>query len=79
MQHFEFADEQWHAQQEEMSYLEEYEEEQSKWYNENLRSSYYEWEDFIYAEWKNNNYIEAEDKESNINVYYYTNSKIEKK
>ena len=75
MQDYEHAQEQWDAQYEEISYSEEYEEEQNKWQNENIRKSYSEWEDFILAEWNNGSHSEAEDKESNINVYYYPHSK----
>lgn len=78
-QQSEYADDYWYEQQEEMNNFEEYEEERSMLHNDNVRSKYYEWEDFIYAEWRNGIYIEAEDKESNINVYYYPYSEIKKK
>lgn len=78
MQAYEFAQEQWDAQYEEMSYSEEYEEEQNKWHNENLRNLYSKWEDFILAEWNDGNHSVKEDKESNINVYYYPHTKIKK-
>ena len=56
---------------------ENYEEEQSKYYNDGIRSSYREWEDYLKATWMNGDLLEKELKETNINVYYYPNTRIE--
>ncbi|AMQ05228.1 hypothetical protein [Sporosarcina psychrophila] len=69
-------DEVWHYQHEEQMLSEEYEEEHSRWHNESIRSKYREWEDYICADWKNGEYSEKEDKQSNIQVYYYPRSEI---
>ncbi len=69
-------DEEWHYQYEEQMNSEEYQEEQDRWHNENIRTKYGEWEDYIYAEWENSEYSIREEKESNIVVYYNPKSEI---
>lgn len=53
---------------------EDYEEYESKRWNDYIREEHQRWEDYILADWDNGEYSEREDKESNITVYYYNDN-----
>lgn len=57
----------------------EFEEEQSRLRNEHTRNNFGNWNEYIAAEWKGGKYNERENKESNKEIFYDKQSKLQRR